>query len=384
MQKIYKIMLIIIITLILLPTVSGCAEEALNNEQIGALDLGRMVESFNKDGEQIIPDFNPSKLIEELSKGNLNFDSKNIMKKVVYYFVKEISTNITIIIKVIIIGILCALLKNLQDNFGEGTSEIAFYACYLLMVSFIIVGFKEAINVGQNAIVGMVGFMQVLIPILISLLASTGNVVSTAALYPVIMLVVEVSSAILGTVMIPVVFLVAVLSIIGNISDKIQLSRLAGFIKTVSIWVMGIILTVFVSVVTIEANLGATIDGVTSKTAKFAFSKAIPVVGQTLSDAVETVLGCSLVIKSSVGVVGMILILGIVLIPLIKILAMMIIYKFSAVLIEPIADSRMVRCLNDIGGTLTLLFSIVVAVSFMFIVAITTLVRMGNVAAMIR
>lgn len=381
MQKICKL---IILILIIMPVGCVAAQDSINNEQLEVIDLAKVVESFDSQGESIIPDFNPNKLIEEISKGNLAFDTKGILERCMLFFMKEIGINMSIIIKVIIIGILCSLLKNLQENFEGKTGEIAFYACYILMVSLIIVGFKEAVQVGQKAIFDMVGFMQVLIPVLISLLVATGNVVSTSALHPVIILVVEITSSILGAVMIPAVLLVAVLSIIGNISDKVQLTKLAGFIKTVSIWVMGVILTVFVSVVTIEANIGATIDGVTGKTAKFAFSKSVPVVGQILSDAVETVLGCSLVIKNSIGVVGTIIILAIVLAPLIKILAMTAVYKISAVLLEPIADARIVRCLNDVGGTLTLLFSIVVSVSFMFIVAITMLVKTGSMATMIR
>ncbi len=381
-KKINKMIMVFI--LILMPAGYVSAEKGLNEEQIDALNLTKIVESFNNNGEQIIPDFDANKLIEEIAKGNLSFDSKGIIDKAIAYFMKEINSNIIVIIKVIIVGILCAILKNLQENFEGSTSEIAFYACYLLMVSFIIIGFKDAIQIGQKAISDMVVFMQALIPVLITLLASSGNVASSTALYPVIIFVIEVASSILGTVMIPVVFIVAVLSIVSNISEKVQLSKLAGLIKTVSIWVMGIILTAFVAVVTIEANLAATIDGVTGKTVKFAFSKSIPIVGQVLSDAVETVLGCSLVIKNSVGIVGTILILSIVLVPLIKILAITVIYKLSAALVEPIADSRMVRCLNDIGGTLTLLFSIVVSVSFMFIVAITALIRTGNIATMIR
>lgn len=382
MQRIYVFAFFILLILILPGSVF--AEESLSSEQVATLDLPKVLDSFNRSGEQIIPEFDPNKLIEDLAKGNLQFDSQSIFKRAFGFFMKEVNSNIVTIIKVIIIGILCAMLKNLQDNFGGTASDIAFYACYLLMVSVIIVGFRDAIEIGQKAIFDMVVFMQALIPVLISMMVSNGNVVSSSMLYPIIMLVTEIAGSFLGTVMIPIVFLIAVLSIVSNISDKIQLSRLSGFIKTISVWTMGVILTAFVSVVTIETSLSATIDGITGKTVKFAFSKSIPVVGQILSDAVETVMGCSLVIKNSVGVVGMILILGIVLAPLIKILAVTLIYKFAAALVEPIADARMVKCLSDIGGTLTLLFAIVVSVSFMFIVAITAVVKAGNIATMIR
>ena len=55
------------------------------------------------------------------------------------------------------------------------------------------------------------------------------------------------------------------------------------------------------------------------KAAKFAISGAIPVVGGILSDAAETVLASAGILKGTVGVFGMVTILGICLIPLLQI-----------------------------------------------------------------
>ncbi|MGE5474128.1 MAG: stage III sporulation protein AE [Ignavibacteriales bacterium] len=384
MQKITAKILTIIFLVLLNVPIAAYAENNIAVEQAEAVGLPEIIENLNDKAGEVFPGFDANTIIKEISQGNLNIDSKGIFERISGFFIKEVKANIAIVIKVLIIAILCAVLKNLQDNLQGGTSEIAFYICYLLMVSFIIVGFKDAVLLGQETVYEIVGFMEAIIPTLVTLMISMGNVTSSGVLYPVIMAVVGIVSTLLATFIIPAVLLVAVLSIAGNISDKIQLSKLSGFVRIITVWTMGLMLTIFVSIVSVEASLAGTIDGVTGKTFKFAFSKAVPFVGQILSDSVETVLGCSLIIKNSIGVLGMILILGIVLIPLIKILAMALVYKLAAVLVQPITDSRITKCLDDVGGTLVLLFSIIVSISFMFIIAIAALIKTGGIATMIR
>jgi len=384
MQKITAKILIILFFIVLVTPVIVCAEGSMTEQQAEAIGLPGIVESLNERAGEVFPGFDSNTIIDEISKGNFNIDSKGILTRISGFFVKEIKANLVIVIKVIIVAILCAVLKNLQDNLQGGTSEVAFYICYLLMISFIIVGFKDAVQLGQQTVYEIIGFMESIIPALVTLMISMGNVTSSGVLYPVVMGVVGITSSLLATFIIPSVLLVGVLSIAGNISDKVQLSKISSLIKTITVWTMGLMLTVFVSIVSVEAGLAGTIDGVAGKTIKFAFSKSVPFVGQILSDSVDTVLGCSLIIKNSVGVLGMILIIGIVLLPLIKILAMALIYKLAAVVVQPVTDARITKCLDDVGGTLVLLFSIIVSISFMFIIAIAALVKTGGIAAMIR
>ena len=67
--------------------------------------------------------------------------------------------------------------------------------------------------------------------------------------------------------------------------------------------VLGIVLTIFVGVVSLEGTLSSSIDGITAKTGKAVVSSAIPVVGKILGDAVDTVLGCGLILKNAVGII---------------------------------------------------------------------------------
>jgi stage III sporulation protein AE len=120
-------------------------------------------------------------------------------------------------------------------------------------------------------------------------------------MHPILLLIVETAATLIRNVFVPLVFISNILTIVNNISDKIQLTRLVNLIKQIVSWALGIILTVFIIAVTLQGSLGAVIDGATQKAAKFAISTFIPIVGKTLADAADTVIGCTLLIKNAAG-----------------------------------------------------------------------------------
>jgi stage III sporulation protein AE len=180
------------------------------------------------------------------------------------------------------------------------------------------------------------------------------------------------------------IFLSTVLSIVNNISEKVQLSRLAALLKQISLWALGLILTVFVAIVSVQGSLGAVIDGVASKTAKYALGAFIPVAGKYLADAADTVLGCTLLIKNAAGLAVMIGIIAICLVPFLKIAAIVALYKLTCAAIEPIADKRITACLTDVSNSMLFILGITGAIAVMFLISITVLISAGNLSSMIR
>jgi stage III sporulation protein AE len=110
----------------------------------------------------------------------------------------------------------------------------------------------------------------------------------------------------------------------------------------------------------------------------------VPVVGKILGDAVDSVLGGSVILKNAVGLLGIIVILGIALTPIIKAAILMIIFNVAAVIIEPISDSRITKCMSGVGDSIKILFGIMVTVTFLFIISITLVVKMSNFSIMYR
>lgn len=362
--------------------------EKLITEQLDSLDLTGMedlINSMNDENSMVMLNLDIKAFIMKALKGELNLSFKGILMGFLKKLFKEIIINSKLLSQLIIISILCSLLNNLTNSFGNnGTSEIAFYACYLVIAGILVKGFISAMMVGQQAIDNMVSFMQSLMPVLLTLLMAAGSITASAIFKPIIVGSIGITSTIMRDVILPLILFSAILAIVNNLPSGIKVGKLASLIKQASITLIGLVLTIFLGVVTIEGVLASSTDGVTLRTAKFAVDRFIPIVGGFMSDAVDTVLGCSLLIKNAIGVVGLIIILIIVTFPMLKILSLIIIYKITAVLIEPISDPKIVNCLNDMSNSLVIVFATVISVAIMFFIAVTAVVGAGNITAMIR
>lgn len=363
---------------------SGIIDEQLqSNNSAGIGDT--LKKFYSGETEKLFPDFNPEAILSQAAKGDFKFSVQGLFNRIISYLLEEVFLNINVLLKIVILAIICAILKNLQNSFlGESVGELAFFVCYIVIVSVLMVSFSSAMNMCFSIIDSMVTFMHAIIPLLITLMVSAGNLTSAGVFQPILIMLVEVGATVIKNFFIPLIFLVTVLNIVNNISDKVQLTKLSGFMKQICTWGLGLILTVFIGIVSIQGSMGAVVDGVTSKTAKYALGTFIPVVGKYLADAADTVVGCTLVIKNASGVIAMLGIIIICLAPLLKILAMIILYKLACAFVEPISDKKITNCLNDMAGSLTYILGVTAAVAVMFLIAITVVISTTNVAAMIR
>ena len=110
----------------------------------------------------------------------------------------------------------------------------------------------------------------------------------------------------------------------------------------------------------------------------------IPVVGKILGDAVDTVIGCSSILKNATGIVGIIVLIGIAIIPIIKLTILMAIYYLGAALCQPIANSKIISLLEQMGDTFKTLLGIMCATSVMFIIGTTLIINISNSGMMYR
>jgi len=143
-------------------------------------------------------------------------------------------------------------------------------------------------------------------------------------------------------------------------------------------------LTVFVGLLSLEGTLSSSVDGLTAKTAKAAVSSFIPVVGKMLGDTVDTVIGCASILKNAVGMVGVIIIIGICIGPVLKLASLTIIYHLGAALCQPIADEKIVKLLEQMGGTFKILLAITCSVSVMLMIGVTLVIKISNSGLMYR
>ena len=213
---------------------------------------------------------------------------------------------------------------------------------------------------------------------------STGSIVSANVVQPIILFLITFIGNFITGVIIPFVLISTALGVISKISDRVQVDKLSKFFKTSVVWVLGVILTIFVGVLSVEGTLSSSVDGITAKATKAAVSNFIPVVGKILGDAVDTVIGCSTILKNAVGIVGLVVIISICALPILKLTIITITYHLAAAVCQPIADGKIVKLLEEMGGTFKILLGILCAISVMLIIGITLVIKISNSGLMYR
>ncbi|HCL4436762.1 stage III sporulation protein AE [Clostridium botulinum] len=334
-----------------------------------------------KNQYEILKDINAKDYVKNfMEKGESQISVNKAAKAITTYVFKEIAASLKLIALLIMVAIICALLNNLQKAFSNETlSDIAYFACYALIIIILARSFYLGVNIARDTINKMTDFMMALIPILVMLIASIGGIVEATMLDPIIIGTINISANIFSKFIIPLICMTFVLQFVDNLSEDYKINKLTKLLNQVALWTQGIVMTVFVGVVTIRGITSKAMDQVTIKTAKYAVDNFVPVVGKCLSDAISTVAGYSLLLKNSISSLGLIVIVAMLLVPVIKLLIMAFMYKMAAALIEPISDSRLVNSIGAAGDSLILILSCLICVSVMFFIMIAIMASAGKV-----
>lgn len=381
----YKItiLMLIITTMMCLTSVKA---KTIDNEY--NIDFNQIEETSRiiQQRSDYLPQFSFKELVNEYKVSHsLTKTLKSMWEGSKKYIFKEVIGSSRLLVELLLLGILCALLQNMQSSFSSSSvNKIAYYACYLVMVVVIIKSFTVIVDLSRDTIDKMIQFVNSLMPSLMILIASVGGFASATMLDPLIMFVTKFFSDIIKDLILPMTFLIVALNIVDNLSDEIKISKLVKLLEQITLWTIGFIMTIFVAFITIRSSTSASIDQVTLKTTKFMVDSFIPIVGKTLSDAVSTVAGYSLLLKDAVSVVGLVVMVSIILFPLIKLIIIAVIYKFVGAIMEPIVDKKIVECLSSVGGAISILFASILSVAVMFFIIITIIASTGRLLVMVR
>ena len=355
---------------------SVISNDEINDDLEGLYDY---ISTMKSDFE-LINDLDPVSYIKNYittGKGNLSFSK--ICDAVISLLFKEVKTVLSMCITIVVIGIICSLIKNLQSAFSsDSISEIAFYACYALMIIVLTRTFIISLDLAKDIITEISGFMSKLLPILVVMLGVAGGFTESATMDPIVLGTTIIIPKIYLNIILPLILITFVLQFTNNISTEPKISNLCSLVKSAVLWIQGLILTVYIGLLTVRGITASTIDAVTLKTAKFTIDNFIPIVGKTFSDAITSVAGYSLIIKNAIGSVGLIVLILIIIYPIIKIFLSSIILKISSSLLEPIADKRITKAVFSAGDSLVLILSSVLCVSLMFFVLISIMISAGK------
>ncbi|CAH2212881.1 stage III sporulation protein AE [Tepidibacter aestuarii] len=350
------------------------------DNQLKTIQIDRLQKTF--ENEQVFKNINLKSFIMDVMKGEKNILDIIDKGQVKNYLFKEIKFNFKILITVLILSLISAILKNLDNSFsGTAISKVSNYTVFVLLISITFIGYKDVLEIARVTIDNMVNFMQIAIPIEMAFLVTLGFPVTSASLSPIFLGGIVFINIVFKTFLMVIMALSFSILIINNISSNINLKRLYNFTKQISIFTVGFLLTIYLGIISIQGIYVTSFDKFSIKTIKFAVD-FIPVVGGFVSDSIEILLSSSYLLKSVLGAAALVILIGICLIPIFKIVSIILVYKFSSIIVEPISDDSISTYLNEMANLMIIILSSVVAVGIMFFITIAILASIGNVTRM--
>lgn len=389
-----KILGIILILLFSFTSISF-AEDSSNNEdyedtkdnidlyidnQLSKINIDE-VEKYVKD-DNVVKNVDLKTYIKKLVRGETNLLDLFDKNKIKTAALSEIKTSIKIATSILVLALLSSIIKSLENSFSsKGITTVTNYIVFITVVTLTLVSFRDILSLCYTTIENIMGLINVIIPIMISLLVLVGFPITSTALNPIFIGGIAAINIIFKKFIFVAISIVFAILVVNNLTNNIKLNRLSSFIKQINIVALGAVFTLYLGLVSIQGLYVTSFDKFTVKTAKFAVGNFIPVVGGFVSDSVDILLSSSQLIKNVFGGVGLVILVGICLIPIIKILSVILVYKVCSIAIEPVGEDNISSFLNEVANLMIIILATIIAVTIMFFVTIAILTSISAVAA---
>ena len=280
--------------------------------------------------------------------------------------------------------LLASLMMHMLSSERSALFSLSRSVCFvMILIPVLLVVFSE-LEHARKTITLMTQRMDKLLPMLLTLLTALGGSASSAFLHPMVVAASGSMVFLAREVTLRLVMCTCAVTAVNHLSDRAHLSRMAQLLRSGVCWLLGVSFTVFLGAMSLQGVCSASIDGVVLRAAKYAVDNFVPVVGGMFSDTMDTLVGCTLIVKNALGVAAVVVLLSAILSPLMRTLAVIMVMKLSAALLEPVADRDIVCAIGDFSRTIVLFLITMLCVGTMYFLLIVQMLLVGNLTVMLR
>ena len=294
----------------------------------------------------------------------------------------EVKTSLRRMLGLAAPALLCALAGGIKP--GSSVSQMAENACFLVLAAALAADLRVYLQEADSTVSRMAELMQVLFPMLLTLLAAVGATSGAALFKPAVAAASGTMTALARGVSLQLAVGVAVVTLLDYLSPRMRLSKLSALLRSLSGWTLGAAFTVFIGVTAMQGLTAAAADGVGIRAAKYAVDNLVPVVGGMFADTMDTLVGCAMLVKNALGVTGLFLLLSVAGAPLLRMLGAVMAYRLCAALLQPAVPERVSGMIHDFSDVLMLLFIIELSVGAMFLLLVAQMLAVGNLTVGLR
>ena len=307
--------------------------------------------------------------LKELIYGIINGDFDISLDNLVDFFISSLKDSLkssfVSLLSILVLSLLYSISSALTSGFKkEGTKELIHLVIYGSIICTITITIGSLISNVTNTLREIAKIFELSFPIILTIITALGGSASISTFSTITMVYSEILIKIITNLLIPLFFAVTVFTIVGHLSDTVKLNKLKNSFKSIGNWTLGITFSILTTFVTMQGLVGASIDSISIKSAKFALSSYVPILGGYLSEGFDIVMGSLIIIKNAFGFSIFLALLSLILTPIIKILIFSLSLKLVAGFVETTGGDKISALLYDISINFNMLLSIFAGVFF--------------------
>ena len=222
----------------------------------------------------------------------------------------------------------------------------------------------------QSTIENVLTTVKIMVPLYALAMNFVGQTMSSVGMYEMVMVGIWIVQVIILRFIIPMIKFYVIISLINNLNQEDNFSKMGILVMNIINWVLKTVVYFIVGLNIIKGLIEPHIDALGRNTVN-RLATLVPG-GGIVSALTGTFLGAGVVVKNSIGVVGIVILICVVMIPIVKLMLIMLTVRITSVMIQPIGEKRYVEGVEALakGNQMLLhtLFSSVVL--FMLIMAI--------------
>ncbi|TFD97549.1 stage III sporulation protein AE [Jeotgalibacillus salarius] len=297
----------------------------------------------------------------------------------------QVTDHLHLIFWLILLLLLSSFIHLIEQSFGDhkvaAVSPLILMGLILITITSSIQLFLEVIF---DSLQATASFMNGLLPLYIASITLSGGPATSAASFPILLAMVYVITALMKSVIIPLFIFSIFFDQLNLLSDRYSMGKIAALCRQTGLWILGVTAVASVSILSIQTAAASAADGVAAKSVKTLAGTMLPFVGKVVSDTADLVMTSSMLAKNMIGAAGGLILILIVLFPAIKMLVIAIMYRLAAVLMEPVASSRLTEAVDAASKGMFHLAAALLLTSCIFFISIIVVMFISNIPIMIR
>ncbi len=359
---------------------SGEAERVLGEsvlELIGELDLKALQDYVNSlgglSGESVA-----ERLVDYINGESFHYE--NFGREILNVLFKNVRELLPAFACIAAITLLSGLISTLKSgNVANTAGNMIFLISYAAALIPLIGVLTECFEQTFKSVSQMQRQMQIVYPLLLTLMAASGGTLSVSMCRPAVAFFSNTIVSLITSVVFPLTVAIVAFSMAGNLTKELKMNKFCAFFKSINKWVIGVSISVFGLFFTLQGLTAATYDGVVRRAAKYAIGSGIPIVGGFLSGGFDLAVAGSILIKNSLGSMSIFLMVSVLFEPIITLISVNVLLRFTAAITQSFGDSRISDFLGETAENLHYCTAGLLFTAFLYFLTIVLMVSSSEV-----